>query len=174
MSGLKLSILDRIIGLDPETNRSKTVSVHYRITLPDIEEALHRDLTFLLNTRRAEEVIPTEFSEAARSIVTFGLPDFTGCSALDRTEQERIRKEIENAIRTFEPRLSNVTVSMDRPGKTGGAPKPSEPMLRYHVRALLNIEPEPEPVLFDAVLEPDSGRVAVERTSQKRDTKNAG
>ena len=84
------------------------------------------------------------------------------------------RREIENAIRVFEPRLSNVTVSLDRPTKAAGQPKPAEGALRYHVRALLRIEPEPEPVLFDAVLEPVSGRVAVELAPQKRTVPNAG
>ena len=173
MSNIKLSILDRIIGTDPAVNRSRTNSTDYA-DLRDLQNTLHRDLTSLLNTRRSEQPIPSDFKEASRSVLIFGLPDFTACNGLDRTEQERIRREIENAIRTFEPRLSNVTVSLDRPGKTETQPKPAQATLRYHVRALLRIEPEPEPVVFDAVLEPDSGRVAVEHSSQKRTTKDAG
>src|SRR5215471_10145720 len=101
MSGMKLSILDRIIGTDPALNRSKKLQTHHVASLRDLEETLHRDLTFVLNTRRAEDPIPPEFTEAAHSLLVFGLPDFIGCNALDRAEQERIRREIENAIRIF-------------------------------------------------------------------------
>ena len=154
--GIKLSIVDRIVGLDPQAQRSKTVRGG-PATIRDLEESLHRDLQALLNTRRADEPIPAKYAEAAASLLTFGLPDFTGCSSLDRAVQERFRREIENAIRLFEPRLSNVTVSLDRQVRNDKG-KPSEASLRYHVRGLLKVEPEPEPVYFDAVLDSD-GRV---------------
>src|SRR5215470_9243663 len=136
MPGIKLSILDRIIGSD-------SMRVHRGATIDELEDTLHRDLTFLLNTRRAQEPISSAFQEAAQSILTFGLPDFTAINGLDRAEQERIRREIENAIRVFEPRLSNVTVSLDRPAKGSEQAKPAQTILRYHVRALLKVEPEP-------------------------------
>jgi type VI secretion system protein ImpF len=164
-SGIKLSILDRIIGLDPEKRRSATVVRSSQATIRDLEESVHRDLTALLNTRRATEPVPAKFKEACASLLMFGLPDFTGCSALDRAEQERFRREIENAIRLFEPRLSSVTVSLVRSAREAGR---TDSQLRYHVRALLNIEPEPEPLYFDAVLESDTGRVNLETSQPKR------
>jgi len=156
--GIKLSILDRII----------TVQSGNRATIRDLEETLHRDLTALLNTRRADEAVTGDFAESSNSLLSFGLPDFTGCSALDRSEQERFRREIESAIRCFEPRLSNVTVSLERPSQKDARGKLLDTSLRYHIRALLRVEPEPEPVYFDAVLEPGSGRVELEAPHSKR------
>jgi type VI secretion system protein ImpF len=164
-TGIKLSILDRIIGfdpLDPQAFRPMQTA-----TVRELENTVHRDLMALLNVRRADEPIPAEFEEAARSILTFGLPDFTSRSVLDRSEQERLRRAIETAIRVFEPRLSNVTVSLDRPGKRVEQGRGLDNTLRYHVRALLRVEPDPEPVVFDAVLEPGTGRVAIQSAGRE-------
>jgi type VI secretion system protein ImpF len=162
--GIKLSILDRIIGPDPASPRARMRGAG-NPTVRDLEETLHRDLTALLNTRRPQETIPEQYTEVVRSLVNYGIPDFTGCSAADRSEQERFRREIENAIRQFEPRLSNVTVSLDRPSAREGQKLDSS--LKYHVRALLQIEPEPEPIRFDAVLEPGSGRVDLQGANSR-------
>jgi len=166
--GVKLSILDRITGLNPDKPRSNTVRRDSPPTIGDLRATVHRDLSVLLNTRRSDEPIPKEYAEAFSSLLTFGLPDFTGCSALDRSEQERFRREIETAIRLFEPRLADVTVSLDRPAAKDARMKPAETALRYHVRALLRVEPEPEPVYFDAVLEPGTGRVDLQTPQSRR------
>jgi type VI secretion system protein ImpF len=155
LTGIKLSILDRIVGGHRDT-----------ASIRDLEATVHRDLMSLLNTRRASEPVPPDFEHAGSSILTFGLPDFTSCSVMDRSEQERLRRAIETAIRVFEPRLSNVTVSLDRPGKRSEPGKTLDTSLRYHVRALLRVEPDPEPVVFDAVLEPGTGRVAIQSTGR--------
>ena len=162
LTGIKLSVLDRIIGPD----QGQTFRAMQSATVRELENTVHRDLMSLLNVRRADEPIPLEFEETANSILTFGLPDFTSRSVLDRSEQERFRRAIETAIRLFEPRLSNVTVSLDRPGKRSEPGKGLDNSLRYHVRALLRIEPDPEPVVFDAVLEPGTGRVAIQSTGR--------
>src|SRR5215831_12538814 len=148
MAGIKLSILDRIIGSNmievhreetndeledrPDDDADRQQRVHRETTIKELKDAIRSDLTFLLYTWRVQEPVRPIFKEACESILTYGLPDFTSSSVLDPAEQDRIRREIENAIRIFEPRLSSVTVSLDRSAK--GSEQVFPTVLRYHVR----------------------------------------
>ncbi|MGH8059965.1 MAG: type VI secretion system baseplate subunit TssE, partial [Candidatus Entotheonellia bacterium] len=48
-------------------------------------------------------------------------------------------------ITTFEPRLSQVHVTLE-------PPRPHDRTLRFRVEAVLLVEPAPEPVTFDTLL----------------------
>jgi type VI secretion system protein ImpF len=112
-----------------------------------LKQAVTRDVESLLNTRQEMlEELPSEFAELRRSLVTYGLPDFTTLSLLNPHDHNRIRRALEQAIATFEPRLTRVRVSLE-------APRQHEPTLRFHIAALLRLEPAPEPVAFDAMLQ---------------------
>jgi type VI secretion system protein ImpF len=65
------------------------------------------------------------------------------------TEQNRLRRDVEATIRQFEPRLLAVTVHLEARGEFDSG-------LRFRVDAQLKMEPEPEPVRFDTVLEADT------------------
>jgi predicted component of type VI protein secretion system len=56
---------------------------------------------------------------------------------------------MESAIALFEPRLKRVKVRLDPPG--------ADRTLRFVIEALLQTDPAPEPVFFDAQIEPGSG-----------------
>ncbi len=139
------SVLDRLLddALDVE---HEPLPDRFQ-NLRQVKRAVTRDLEALLNTRRevwAE--LPPEFTELRRSLVTYGLPDFTAFSLLNPHDRNRIRRAVEQAIATFEPRLSRVRVTLE-------APRQHEPTLRFHIEALLRVEPAPEPVTFDAMLQ---------------------
>jgi type VI secretion system protein ImpF len=54
----------------------------------------------------------------------------------------------------FEPRLSSVSVTAEPRNEL-------DPTLKFRVEALLEIEPAPESITFDTVLEGDSGKFSV-------------
>jgi type VI secretion system protein ImpF len=118
-----------------------------------ILDSIARDLEMLLNTRREELLVPAEFVETAASIVNFGIPDLTKCGSLRfSSEQAKICRWIEDAIRNFEPRLRNVAVRViDRENVT--------PLLRFRVEA--RAEFDHERIAFDLGLKRDSGKLAV-------------
>ncbi len=149
---VNLSVLDRLIDLDPDS--SEEVAPSQLRTLHELKDALWRDLSALLNTRRKEHPIAPEFEQCNTSLLVFGLPDFTPLSLRSPGDQQRLGLAIDTAIRTFEPRLSGVSVSPEPRNEL-------DPVLRYRVEALLDIEPAPEPITFDTVLQADTGQFLV-------------
>jgi len=111
-----------------------------------LKSAVKRDLELLLNTRRESQPELADFPEARRSLLTYGLPDFSSLSFASQDDRKRMREEIEDAIRIFEPRLADVRVAI-------GSPDSQTQQLSFHVDALLRVDPAPAPVSFDAVVE---------------------
>lgn len=142
---LRPSVLDRLIDLRPELREEPPTSSSR--VLEEVIEAVRRDLQHILNARLAwiDDVLKAH-AQVARSIAAFGLPDFTNENLDNPESRERIRRAIEEAILSFEPRLVDVAV-VSEPAR------PHERMLRYRIEAMLRVDPLREPVTFDTVLE---------------------
>jgi type VI secretion system protein ImpF len=139
------SVLDRLLDDTPDLAQEPILDRFQ--TIRQLKQAVTRDLEALLNTRQELLSEPaSEFSEVRRSILTYGLPDFTAYSLLNPQDRNRIRRALEQTIALFEPRLTRVRVSIE-------PPRPHESALRFHIEALLKVEPAPEPVTFDAMLQ---------------------
>src|SRR3954462_13979932 len=105
---MQFSLLDRLTRSDlPPADRPVFRSDADR----QMRSYLLQDLTELLNTHRAEDVVDPVYEEASKSILNFGLSDFVSSNLNSSIDQERVRQSIERAVRAFEPRLSNVTVA---------------------------------------------------------------
>jgi type VI secretion system protein ImpF len=89
-------------------------------------------------------------------LVTYGLPDFTSYSLLTQDDRNRIRRAVEDAINIFEPRLLRVRVTLE-------APREHDRGLRFRIDALLRVDPSPEPVTFDAVLQLNTQQYVIQR-----------
>ena len=92
--------------------------------------------------------------ETNNSVAAFGLPDFTTLSIDSADDQKFIKREIEEAVRRFEQRLEGVVVSIE-------PVLPTERVLRFRIDARLKIDPAPEPITFDTVLQLGSGEYQV-------------
>jgi type VI secretion system protein ImpF len=139
------SLLDRLIDADPEVaqeplgNRFQDVGA--------LRASVARDLESLLNTRRELLYdLSTDFEGVNRSLLVYGLPDFTAFNLLDVGDLARLRRAIESAIANFEPRLQRVRVTME-------PPKQNDRAVHFRIDALLRIDPAPEPVTFDTILQ---------------------
>jgi len=117
-----------------------------RPTLRDLKAYVARDLEAMLNTRREALEPLSEKLEVSRSLLTYGLPDFSAWTMMNATDRERIRYAMEEAIIRFEPRLKRVSVTLDEPRQV-------DPALRFRVDAVLQVDAIHEPVMFDAMLE---------------------
>jgi len=146
------SVLDRLIDLDPQETHEAPKS--RSASLEELRLAVRRDLEWLLNTRCHTEADENALEEARRSVAFYGLPDIMGINAKNNAEQQRLTKAIESAIRTFEPRFLNLKVSMESIGTV-------ERQLRFRIEANLDVEPTPEPVVFDTVMEIGSGEFSL-------------
>jgi type VI secretion system protein ImpF len=137
------SVLDRLIDLEPKVS-SEPPAARSRV-LAQIKAAVRRDLEWLLNTKLVADV-PTALPHLRRSVLAFGLPDFTHSSLSNGHDRARLRRAVEATIRHFEPRLSGVAVTLVEGG-------PFDRALRFRIDALLQVDPAPEPVTFDSLLQ---------------------
>jgi type VI secretion system protein ImpF len=153
-----LSVLDRLLadaddGAGPaaDPGRARTGGTPWSRSVTRLKSSLLRDLEWLLNTRRTIEPAPASHPETQRSVYHFGLPDLTSLSAGSDDVRRRLLHQVEEAIQLFEPRLSRVRV-LAAEGAPGGGRE-----VRFVVEGLLQMDPEPERVSFDTVLETSSG-----------------
>src|SRR4051794_33410041 len=113
----------------------------------DLKRCVARDLELLLNTKRElQQDLPDEAVDLKRSLVTYGLPDFTAFSLASKGERNRIARAMEQTISIHESRLKRVRIVIDDP-------RQFERALRFRVDAVMQVEPAREPVSFDAVLQ---------------------
>ena len=147
---VQASILDRLIDLQPKLRDDPPVSRSQSIR--EIKASLQRDLEWLLNTRRIAEELPESAEELKNSLYCYGLPEFTNVPI--STAGELLSKHMESVITTFESRLASVRVTM-RPVEGVGR------IAHFVIEAILLIDPVPERVAFDTVLELTKGEYQV-------------
>ncbi|MBK7707904.1 MAG: type VI secretion system baseplate subunit TssE [Acidobacteria bacterium] len=146
------SVLDRLLDFEPDVSREAPKSRSK--SLRELKLSVRRDLEWLLNTRTVHVEIDERLEEIRKSVLTYGLPDITGISAKNQSEQKRLSKAIESAIRYFEPRFLDVRVTLEPLNNVDRA-------LKFRIEARLNIEPTPEPIAFDTILQLGSGEFEV-------------
>jgi len=141
---LVVSILDRLIDQGPAGLPSSQVEPSRELAL--IKASVKRDLEWLLNSRQPLFDPPADLRHIRQSLLTFGLPDFTVASLNSTKDQDVLRRAIEETVRRFEPRLADVTVRLE-------AGHEFDRSLRFRIDGMLQVDPEPEPVTFDSVLQ---------------------
>jgi len=147
------SLLDRLIDLDPKSTAEAPLS--WTRSVQQLKASLRRDLESLLNTRRIPDPAPESFEELPRSLYHFGFPDITSMGRDSKDVRVRLMRQVEETIATFEPRLTGVKVSLSDTDDEGRR------QLRFLIEGLLRMEPNPEQVVFDTVLEISSGEYHV-------------
>jgi type VI secretion system protein ImpF len=152
-TAVTLSTLDRLIDEDP------TVSVEVMATrshsVRQLKEGVRRDLEWLLNTRRIAESPDESLKELNGSVYVFGLPDFTAYSLNSPKDRAKLVRVLHATVKTFEPRLANIRVVPLEEAIPGTR------TLRFRIEGLLLMDPVPEHVFFDTVLELTSGEYEV-------------
>lgn len=148
------SVLDRLldddpaVGTEPARNRSQL--------LRELKFSVRRDIENLLNARRRNVILPPGLSELANSLLTYGVPDFSGTGPATDEQRKAFCRQLEAVIRQGEPRLLRVSVALV------ADPTPEDRTLRFRIDALLRADPSPEPVVFDSALEPATHQFAVQ------------
>lgn len=146
------SIIDRLIDYEPkvstETSKSRSRG------LQELKQSVRRDLEWLLNTRHTADKIPESLEEVSKSVATYGIPDFTGLSSKSPEDRKMLVRNVENALKIFEPRFMNLRVSLEETDEVQRG-------IRFRIQATLKVEPTPEPVIFDTVLQMGSGEFEI-------------
>ena len=149
------SLLDRLIDLSPREQSEPAIT--WAQSVRDLKRSVHRDLESLLNTRRTAHPATEATPELKSSLYNYGLPDISSMSRDAHDSRTRLLRLVEEAISLYEPRLTNVRASLVE--EPGGAPNRRD--LHFVIHALLRMDPNPEPVLFDTTLDASSGEYQV-------------
>ncbi len=143
------SLLDRLTDEHPNmladsaTTRDASERA-YRISV-------QRDVEFLLNTRRTMITADGRFPQLRQSVHQYGLPDTSGLTFSNVEGRQQLTDNIADTLRRFEPRLNNIVV------KLVDANQVTAPQVRFSISATLRMDPSPEQIVFDTVLEIASG-----------------
>jgi type VI secretion system protein ImpF len=149
------SLLDRLTDADPRSSADPAITLSESVRR--FKASIQRDLEWLLNTRRIPEPMPEDwFEQLPRSVYYYGIPDITSLSRDTRESRMIVLHDVEDAIATFEPRLSDVRITVV---EVEGEQFRRE--LRFHIEATLCMDPTPEQVVFDTVLSFASGEYDV-------------
>ena len=146
------SVLDRLLDDRPDQSQEAPASRLMNLRLH--KDAVRRDLEWLLNTRREASGAIEALPETSQSLATFGLPDFSGSNVFTRAGREELRKRVETAVAVFEPRLEGIRVTMEKVQE-------NDRSIRFRIEGQLRVEPAPEPVVFDTMLQVGSGEIHV-------------
>ncbi|MBX2807119.1 MAG: type VI secretion system baseplate subunit TssE [Cellvibrionaceae bacterium] len=136
------SLLDRLIDHDPSIQDTPVKS--YRVVLTEIKDSIRRDLENLLNTRLYRKPLPEELTELDISIVNYGLPDFSMLQVNSDDGKHEFKEKVQSIIEKYEPRFKSVTVDLEHVGEH------YERTLYMKISAVLMIEPDPIPLMFDS------------------------
>lgn len=151
--GVQLGLLDRLIDYDPGNRYEAPVT--RAESLRQFRLAVKRDLEWLLNTTRMPIDIPEPCSDLKDSVLFYGLPDLNNISIQNAGDERRLMRALEAAIENFEPRLAHARVTTAEPFRK------AQQAITFHVEAVLMVDPAPERIAFDTVLEISKGSYSV-------------
>jgi type VI secretion system protein ImpF len=152
---MKPSLLDRLLDTGPDAKEEPVLKRD--ISYGQLRVAVERDLENLLNTRCFPAEIPESCIEVRKSLLLYGLTDFSSKSTSTPAGRSDLRQEIERAIAVFEPRLRNVSVRIETPPR-------GERRIMLKINALLQIDEDAaEPVSFDTFFDSNRGEYSISK-----------
>ncbi len=141
------SVLDRLMTVE-DWPSTRSQSVRY------FKDALRRDLEWLLNTRQPHMPELADYTAAKATVINYGLPDISSLGLMSAADHRSLRLAIEQCLRNFEPRLIDVHVTLRESDTV-------DRRLRFHIEGNMKLDPAPEEITFDTVLELASGEYKV-------------
>jgi type VI secretion system lysozyme-like protein len=118
----------------------------------ELKESVRRELSRLLNTRCS---VPSHLLGAReRSVLDYGIPDFSSLSATSGDDQNRLASIVERTVAAFEPRLRGVRVRAE-------SVRAEDRALVLRVEAALVVGTHAEPVSFPLLVRTKTGEAEV-------------
>lgn len=149
---LRPSLLDRLIGT-PGSRRVSDGGLRPR----ELRRAVARDLEWLLNTRVVVDDLLASLPEASRSMLCWGLTDFSQLSFDSQANKRELASRIQTIIELFEPRLNSRSIGVDILERRGI----DDFTMRFRIDALLDVDPIREQVAFDADMDSTNSVIRV-------------
>ena len=156
---LQPSLLDRLTDDDPfEVKERRDSRV---IDLRQLRDILQRDLVWLLNTANNANLIDEDmYPNAFSSVLNYGITDVAGdFSTVSRAEG--IRKSIQAAVQTFEPRIMPGSLNIKlRVGQNN-----RDSVVSFDIRADMWAQPLPIELYLRSSIDVTTGELELERVN---------
>jgi type VI secretion system protein ImpF len=127
------SVLDRLIDREPESGSEAAPTRAQSVR--QLKASLRRDLE--------------------KSLYNFGLPDATSLNWDSARDRGRLARMIEQVLGIFEPRLRGIRVAAIE------AAAGAQHVMRFQIEGMLEMDPAPEHISFDTLLQLSSGEYQV-------------
>ena len=134
--------------------RRKASNAQRREAINRYKDSVKRDLGWLLNTRQVVDDRLPFYPEVSRSVYAYGLPDITSINVGAIHDQNELLRRMERCIEFFDKRLTKTEIML-------------EPMvglnrvLRFSISGIVLMDPAPEEIVIDTILDPSSGEYEV-------------
>jgi type VI secretion system protein ImpF len=134
--------------------RRKASNTQRREAINRHKDSVKRDLEWLLNTRQVVDDRLPFYPEVSRSVYAYGLPDITSINVGAIHDQNELLRRMEKCIETFDKRLTKTEITL-------------EPLiglnrvLRFSISGIVLMDPAPEEIVIDTILDPTSGEYEV-------------
>ncbi len=152
------SLVDRLSLEDSDTREAQyrpyLDKTHSREAVRRYKDSVKRDLEWLLNTRRTFDYRIDRYPQIESSVYAYGLPDITSVNVGSVNDQRKLVDLMKESLRLFERRLTNVSIDFD-PVAGGNR------LLQFRISGVLMMDPAPEEVCIDTVLDAASARYEV-------------
>jgi type VI secretion system protein ImpF len=111
VAGARALLFERLIDLEPE--KREVEDEPFRVLgVAALRESVRRELEQLLNVRCSVPL--RQLASTERSVINYGLPDFSSLSAASGDDQNLLVEIIRSTVAFFEPRLREVSVTVTR------------------------------------------------------------
>jgi len=148
---LRAALFDRL------SSNHRSRSPDGEVGTREIHDAVMRGLERLLNSRVWWPGDLEEYEEANESLLKYGLPDLSTYSWVSKKDSRTVVGLIEQAVKTYEPRLVPRSVKVTALERDDVA----DFHVRLRIDGILRVEPFTERVSFDTEFEVDSGAIRV-------------
>lgn len=159
---LQPSLLDRLTDYEPDHRREGFDQ--QTLTMPQLRQAVLRDLAWLLNTTNlaaTEDLSATPL--AANSTINYGVPGLAGMvSSADQLNS--LESRIAEAIRAFEPRIRPETVQVRL---RRGHEDTRNPAIVFEIEGELWAQPVPEQLFLETAIELETRLAVVKDTGMR-------
>jgi len=156
IKGAKALLFERLT--DDPYSKEQPLRVYDAV---QVKDSVRREIMRLLRTRCPGIHWPVD--ERDRTVLDYGIPDFSWMSAANGSDIEQLAQTLRHAIGAYEPRLLNVNVTVE-PSKRGQAEVIST------ISGNLSVGSINEPVSFEIVIGLKSGQA--ELLPEKRQIQN--
>ena len=136
------SVWDRLLS-DEANGAKRSVGIHGAA----LRRSVLQDLERLMNGRLAWELDPQRYPQASRSVLNYGIRDFSSLSPSNPADVQKIIDCIAQSIARNDRRLKQVRV------EAVGDSEANARSLSFSVRALLVLRDHSEPVSFHAAFD---------------------